>query len=88
VRTIGIRSTLLLSPRCAKAEDADRMVAVQNLMRPACCLVLTVSERQFARQLRARVNQNRAIATGLESEMDEDSPRKMLGACHESKGPN
>ena len=76
------------SPRCAKAEDTNRMVAVQNLMRPACCLVLTVSERQSARQLRVSVNRNRAIATGLESEMDEDSARKMLGACHESKGPN
>jgi hypothetical protein len=78
----------LTSPRCAKAKDTDRMVAVQNLMRPACCLVLTVSERQSARQLRVSVNRNRAIATGLESEMDEDSARKMLGACHESKGPN
>ena len=78
----------LTSPRCAKAEDADRMVAVQNLMRPACCLVLTVSERQPARQLRVSVDRNRAIATGLESEMEEDSARKMLGACHESKGPN
>ena len=64
------------------------MVAVQNLMLPACCLVLTVSERQSARQLRVSVNRNRAIVTGLESEMDEDSPRKMLGACHESKVPN
>jgi hypothetical protein len=78
----------LTLPRCAKAEDTERMVAVQNLMRPACCLVLTVSERQSTRQLRARVNRNCAIATGLESEMDEDSSRKMLGACHESKGPN
>jgi hypothetical protein len=64
------------------------MVAVQNLMRPACRLVLTVSERQFTRQLSVRVDRNHAIATGLESEMDEDSSRKMLGACHESKGPN
>ena len=78
----------LTSPRCAKAKDTERIVAVQNLMRPACCLVLTVSERQSARQLRARVSRNRPIATGLESEMDEDSARKMLGACHESKGPN
>ena len=76
------------SPRCTKAEDTEKMVAVQNLMRPACCLVLTVSERQSARQLSVRVDRNRAIATGLESEMDEDSARKMLGACHESKGPN
>ena len=76
------------SPRYAKAEDTDRMVAGQNLMRPACCLVLTVSEGQSARQLRVSVDRNRAIATGLESEMDEDSARKMLGACHESKGPN
>ena len=78
----------LTSPRCKKAKGTEKMVAVQNLMRPACCLVLTVSERQSARQLRVSVNQNRAIATGLESEMDEDSARKILGACHESKGPN
>ena len=78
----------LTSPRCAKAEDTEKMVAVQNLMRPACCLVLTVSEHQCARQLSVRVDRNRAIATGLESEMDEDSARKMLGACHESKRPN
>jgi hypothetical protein len=48
----------LTSPRCAKAKDTERMVAVQNPMLPACCLVLTVSERQSARQLRARVNRN------------------------------
>ena len=78
----------LTSPRCKKAKGTEKMVAVQNLMRPACCLVLTVSERQSARQLSVRVDRNRAIATGLESEMDEDSARKMLGACHESKGPN